>query len=96
MTSKSPEIMNYIEKDFADLKKDAEKAENKKEIMLLTKDILAVLRSAYQDRNFNFAGQFKDYAELCMAIERFLPEETLPKEEAKSSARRRSPNCTPT
>ena len=83
MTSKSPEIMNYIEKDFADLKKDAEKAEHKKEIMLLTKDILAVLRSAYQDRNFNFAWQFKDYAELCMSIERFLPEETLPKEEAK-------------
>ncbi len=83
MTSKSPEIMNYIEKDFADLKKDAEKAEHKKEIMLVTKDILAVLRNAYSDRNFNFAGQFRDYAELCMSIERFLPEETLPKEEAK-------------
>ncbi len=83
MTSKSPEIMNYIERDFADLKKDAEKAEHKKEIMLLTKDILAVLRSAYSDRNFNFAGQFNDYAELCMSIERFLPVDTLPKEEAK-------------
>jgi hypothetical protein len=83
MTSKSPEIMNYVEKDFADLKKDAEKAEHKKEIMLVTKDILAVLRNAYSDRNFNFAGQFKDYAELCLSIERFLPVETLPKEEAK-------------
>ncbi|OPY26010.1 MAG: HEAT repeat protein [Methanocella sp. PtaU1.Bin125] len=83
MTSKSPEIMNYIEKDFADLKKDAEKAEHKKEIMLVTKDILNVLRSAYSDRNFSFAGRFSDYAGLCLSIERFLPEETLPKEEGK-------------
>ena len=65
MTSKSPEIMNYVEKDFADLKKDAEKAEHKKEIMLLTNEVLAVLRNAYSDRNFDFAGQFKDFAELC-------------------------------
>jgi HEAT repeat protein len=83
MTSKSPEIMNYIEKDFADLKKDAEKAEHKKEIMLLTNEVLAVLHNAYGDRNFDFSGQFDSFAELGMSIERFLSPATGPREESK-------------
>jgi hypothetical protein len=83
MTSKSPEIMNYIEKDFADLKKDAEKTEHKKEIMLLTNEVLGVLRNAYSDRHFDFAGQFDDFAERCTSIEQFLTPGTAPKEEFK-------------
>jgi hypothetical protein len=83
MTSKSPEIMNYIEKDFADLKKEAEKAEHKKEIMLLTAEVLGVLRDAYGDRNFDFAGKFNDFAELCTSVERFLPSATASREEGK-------------
>lgn len=73
MSSRSPEIMSYIERDFVDLKKDAEKAEYKKEIMLHLNQILQVLRSAYGDKNFNFQGQFKEYTELCISIERFMP-----------------------
>ncbi len=83
MTSKSPEIMNYVEKDFADLKKDAEKTEHKKEIMLLTNEVLGVLRNAYSDRHFDFAGRFDDFAELCTSIERFLTPATAPKEESR-------------
>jgi HEAT repeat protein len=83
MTSKSPEIMNYVEKDFADLKKDAEKAEHKKEIMLLTNEVLGVLRNAYGDRNFDFARQFNDFAEMCTSVERFLPPMTAAHEEGK-------------
>jgi hypothetical protein len=83
MTSKSPEIMNYIEKDFADLKKDAEKAEHKKEIMLLTNQVLGVLRNAYGDRNFDFSGQFDSFAELGMSVERFLPTTAAPREDAR-------------
>ncbi len=82
MTSKSPEIMNYVERDFADLKKDAEKAEHKKEIMLLSSEVLGVLRNAYNDRNFDFAGRFDSYVELCLSVERFLPAVT-PKEDAR-------------
>jgi HEAT repeat protein len=83
MTSKSPEIMNYIEKDFADLKKDAEKTEHKKEIMLITNEVLGVLRNAYNDRHFDFAGRFDDFAERCTSIEQFLTPGTAPKEEYK-------------
>ncbi|HEY3272576.1 MAG TPA: HEAT repeat domain-containing protein [Methanocella sp.] len=83
MTSKSPEIMNYVEKDFADLKKDAEKAEHKKEIMLVTGEVLGVLRDAYSDRNFDFAGRFNDFAELCNSVERFLPPVAVSREEGK-------------
>jgi hypothetical protein len=83
MTSKSPEIMNYVEKDFADLKKDAEKAEHKKEIMLLTNEVLGVLRKAYGDRNFDFSGQFDSFADLSMSTERFLSPATGPREELK-------------
>ncbi|HUL61566.1 MAG TPA: HEAT repeat domain-containing protein [Methanocella sp.] len=83
MTSKSPEIMSYVEKDFADLRRDAERAEHKKEVMLLTGEVLAVLRKAYGDRGFDFAGRFGDYAELCTSVERFLPPGTAPREEAK-------------
>jgi hypothetical protein len=75
--------MNYIEKDFADLKKDAEKVEHKKEITLLTGEVLAVLRNAYGDRNFDFRGQFDGFAEMGMTVERFLPPATVPHEDTK-------------
>jgi HEAT repeat protein len=88
MTSKSPEIMNYVEKDFADLKKEAEKAEHKKEIMLLTGEVLGVLRDAYGDRNFDFAGRFNDFAELCTSVERFLPASTTSREEGKKMSQK--------
>jgi HEAT repeat protein len=83
MSSRSQEIMSYIEKDFADLKKDAEKADYKKEIILLTGDVQGVLSNAYNDRNFDFARQFDDFVELCMSIERFLPPAAAPREETK-------------
>jgi hypothetical protein len=83
MTSKSPEIMNYVEKDFADLRRDAEKVEHKKEITLLTGEVLTVLRNAYGDRNFDFRGQFDNFAELSMSVERFLPAATVPRDETK-------------
>lgn len=81
MTSRSPEIMSYIERDFIDLKKDAEREEHKKEIMIHLNQILQVLRNAYGDRSFSFQGQFRGYAELCLSVERFMP--AGPAEEAR-------------
>lgn len=83
MSSRSPEIMSYIEKDFIDLKKEAERSENKKEIMLITSEILAALRNAYNDRSYNFAAGFASFVELCSSIERFMPMDTVPKEESR-------------
>lgn len=83
MTSKSPEIMNYIEKDINDFKKDAEKAENKKEIIFILGKILQVLRRAYEDKNFNFVEGFKEYFDLCNTLEQFLVEAGEAMEESK-------------
>jgi hypothetical protein len=51
--------------------------------MLLTGEVLGVLRDAYRDRNFDFAGRFKDFAELCTSVERFLSPLTVSREEGK-------------
>ncbi len=83
MTSRSAEIMGYVERDFTDLKKDAEKTDNKKEIMLVIGEVLAVLRKAYADRSYNFSGQFAEFVDTCVAIERFIPLDEGPREEAK-------------
>ncbi|CAJ35434.1 HEAT repeat domain-containing protein [Methanocella arvoryzae] len=83
MTSRSAEIMGYVERDFTDLKKDAEKTDNKKEIMIVIGDVLAVLRKAYADRSYNFTGLFAEYVDTCVTIERFIPLDEGPKEEAK-------------
>lgn len=72
MSSKSPEIMNYIERDFVDLKKDAEKVVNKKEIIYLLDRALSILRAAYGDKNFNYAEKFKEYTSIGSMMEEFL------------------------
>lgn len=83
MTSGSPEIMNYVEKDFVDLRKDAEKVEHKKEITLLTGEVLAMLRKACGDHNFDFRGQFENFAKLGMSVERFMPSGMMAREETR-------------
>ncbi len=83
MTSRSAEIMGYVERDFTDLKKDAEKTDNKKEIMLVIGDVLAVIRKAYADKNYNFTGHFPEFVDTCVAIERFIPLDEGPREEPK-------------
>ncbi|HTX43354.1 MAG TPA: HEAT repeat domain-containing protein, partial [Methanocella sp.] len=72
MTSKSPEIMNYIDRDVTDLKKEAERSSNKKEIVFLMDKLLKVLRGAYEERGFDFVGSFRAYSELCAQMEPFL------------------------
>ena len=88
MTSRSPEIMGYVEKDFADLRRDAEKAEHKKEILLVMSEVLAALHEAYGDKGFDFPGQFAGYAERCMSIARFMPAGTAPRDEAKKAGQK--------
>lgn len=83
MTSRSAEIMGYVERDFTDLKKDAEKTDNKKEIMLVIGDVLSVLRKAYEDRSYNFRGQFAEFVDTCTGIERFIPLDEGPRDEPK-------------
>lgn len=72
MTSKSSEIMNYIERDVTDLKKEAERSSNKKEIVFLMDKLLKVLQGAYADRGFDFIENFPAYSETCEKMEPFL------------------------
>jgi HEAT repeat protein len=72
MASKSSEIMNYIERDVTDLKKDAERSSNKKEIVFLMDKLLKVLQGAYEDRGFDFIGGFGSYVGYCKQMEPFL------------------------
>jgi HEAT repeat protein len=72
MTSKSSEIMNYIERDITDLKKEAERSSNKKEVVYLMDKLLKMLKGAYEDRGFDFIGCFGAYSGLCMQMEPFL------------------------
>ncbi len=72
MTSKSSEIMNYIERDVTDLKKEAERSSNKKEIVYLMDKLLKVLKGAYEDRGFDFVANFRAYSEQCARMEPFL------------------------
>lgn len=72
MNSKSSEIMNYIERDFTDLKKEAERSSNKKEIVFIMEKLQKVLQGAYEDRGFDFTGKFKEYVGYCKQIEPFL------------------------
>jgi HEAT repeat protein len=72
MTSKSSEIMNYIERDIMDLKKDAERSSNKKEIVYVMDKLLKMLQGAYEERGFDFLGSFKAYTAYCAQMEPFL------------------------
>ena len=72
MTSKSSEIMNYIERDVTDLKKEAERSSNKKEIVFLMDRLLKILQGAYEDRGFDFIGRFPEYLGYCEQMEPFL------------------------
>ena len=72
MSSRSPEIMGYIERDFTDMKKDAERSSNKKEIVYLMDGLLRVLKGAYKDKGFDFVGNFNKYVKYCKQIEPFL------------------------
>jgi HEAT repeat protein len=72
MTSKSSEIMNYIERDVTDLKREAERSSNKRETVFLMDKLLKVLQGAYGDRGFDFIGGFRAYSGLCMQMEPFL------------------------
>ena len=72
MTSKSSEIMNYIERDVTDLKKDAERSGNKKEIVFLMDRLLKMLQGAYEDRGFDFLGKFPEFMGYCKQMEPFL------------------------
>lgn len=72
MTSKSSEIMNYIERDIMDMKKEAERSSNKKEIVFLMDKLLKVLQGAYEDRGFDFIGNFRGYMDYCKQMEPFL------------------------
>lgn len=72
MTSKSSEIMNYVERDVTDLKKEAERSTNKKEIVILMDRLLTILHSAYEDKNFDFIMHFDGYVGLCLSMEQFL------------------------
>ncbi|WP_231845062.1 HEAT repeat domain-containing protein [Methanocella paludicola] len=72
MASKSPDIMNYIERDITDLKKEAERSSNKKEILFLMDKLLKILQGAYEDRGFDFTGNFREYAGYCKQMEPFL------------------------
>jgi HEAT repeat protein len=89
MTSKSSDIMNYIERDITDLKKDAERSSNKKEIVYLMDKLLKVLQGAYEDRGFDFIGRFGEYTSYCKQMEPFLdgfyegdePKKPAPKEQ---------------
>jgi HEAT repeat protein len=72
MASKSSEIMSYIERDITDLKKEAERSSNKKEVVYLMDKLLKMLKGAYEDRGFDFIGSFGAYSGLCMQMEPFL------------------------
>ncbi|MCD1293976.1 hypothetical protein CUJ83_03065 [Methanocella sp. CWC-04] len=88
MTSKSPEIMDYIDKDINDFKKEAEKAANKKEIIFLLGRVLAQLRTAYEDKNYKFVNKFAEYVDLCLTMEEFLAEEAEIMETAKRTSQK--------
>lgn len=90
MTSKSSEIMNYIERDVTDLKKDAERSSNKKEIIFLMDKLLSVLQGAYEDRGFDFIGRFRAYSRLCTQMEPFL-DNFYEGDEAKKPAAKEQP-----
>jgi HEAT repeat protein len=72
MTSKSSEIMNYIERDVTDLKKDAERSSSKKELVFLMDRLLKILQGAYEDRGFDFIGNFPDFLRYCGQMAPFL------------------------
>ncbi len=72
MAAKSSEIMSYIERDVTDLKKEAERSSNKKEIVFMMDRLLKVLKGAYEDRGFDFIANFGAYSELCGQMEPFL------------------------
>jgi HEAT repeat protein len=74
MSSKSSEIMTYIEKDITDMKKEAERSSNKKETVFLMDRLLQILQAAYADKNFNFAGKFEEFEGICETMEEFLEE----------------------
>ncbi|WP_048189335.1 HEAT repeat domain-containing protein [Methanocella conradii] len=90
MASRSPEIMGYIERDFTDLKKDAERSSNKKEIIYLMDGLLKVLKGAYEDKGFDFIGNFDAYVKYCKQMEPFL-DDFYGAEEAKRPASREQP-----
>jgi HEAT repeat protein len=72
MASRSSEIMSYIERDVNDLKKEAERSSNKKEVVFLMNKLLKVLQGAYEDGGFDFVGSFPDFSGLCEKMEPFL------------------------
>ena len=90
MTSKSSEIMNYIERDVTDLKKEAEKSSNKKEIVFIMDKLLRILQGAYEDRGFDFVGRFQEYVGYCRQMEPFL-EGFYDAEEIKKPAAKEQP-----
>lgn len=83
MNSKSSEIMNYIEKDIMDMKKEVERSSNKKETVFLMDRMQQILKSAYADKNFNFAGRFEEFAGICETMEEFLEETPESADETK-------------
>jgi len=90
MTSKSSEIMNYIERDILDMKKEAERSSNKKEIVFLMDKLLKVLQGAYEDRGFDFIGNFRGYMDYCKQMEPFL-DDFYQAEEPKKPASKEQP-----
>lgn len=83
MSSKSSEIMNYVEKDITDMKKEAERSSNKKETVFLMDRLLQILQTAYADKNFNFAGKFEEFEGICETMEEFLEESAEMSDETK-------------
>ncbi len=90
MTSKSSEIMNYIERDITDLKKEAEKSSNKKEIIYLMDKLQKMLQGAYEDRGFDFIARFEEYVGFCKQMEPFL-DDFYESEEARKPAIKEQP-----
>ncbi len=90
MTSKSSEIMNYIERDITDLKKEAEKSSNKKEIVYLMDKLQKMLQGAYEDRGFDFINRFEEYVGFCKQMEPFL-DDFYESEESRKHAVKEQP-----
>jgi len=91
MTSARPqEIIDNIECEFADLRKDAENTNNKKGIIHVIDDVLAVLRKAYADRGYDFSGKFIEYVGICTSIEWFIQPDEGPIEETRKLSQKES------